>query len=371
MLELKRLIKALSVSEQGVSKHAVSKHAVSEPAPLDPQFLCTIVSIVSLNVLARNNSIKNLSANATSDLSSLNHDEIYALAKTLHVRAQALAPHSVRNVMPLPMPLTASQWSALKQFFKATKDLPLLANEIAIGHAYQLCSQLRRKEALKQVQSSNKEMNVDALISFTQLYTPQWVVDTLIAQTLPACKPSIARLPTELNIIDPACGAGNFLLPAFEAVLKICCAEGISESDAVEHMSRGGLSGVDIDPYGIWITSLALTTRCLRLKAPMAISFKGIQLLEINDSEESILGTLVRINETARKIQLPDSRFNSSSCHQQLFLLIEYQRSNRSSRIQKEIETTGQAFERIVLTVKDSFSAATRAKPIMEGRRNP
>lgn len=299
MLELKRLIKALSVSEQGVSKHAVSKHAVSkhavsEPGPLDPQFLCTIVSIVSLNVLARNNSIKNLSANATSDLSSLNHDEIFALAKTLHERAQALAPHSVRNVMPLPMPLTASQWSALKQFFKATKDLPLFANEIAIGHAYQLCSQLRRKEALKQVQSSNKEMNVDALISFTQLYTPQWVVDTLIAQTLPACKPSIARLPTEVNIIDPACGAGNFLLPAFEAVLKICCAEGISESDAVEHMSRGGLSGVDIDPYGIWITSLALTTRCLRLKAPMAISFKGIQLLEINDSEESILGTLDR-----------------------------------------------------------------------------
>ncbi len=283
MLELKRLIKALS-----------SKHNDLQPAQLNTEFLSLIVSLIALNVLARNSSLKNLKGNSTSDLSALNHGEISCLAMILHARAKDLAPKSARNTMPAPLALTASQMPALKQFFKETKELPLFANEIAIGHAYQLCSQLRRKDALKQVQSSNKEMNADALISFTQLYTPQWVVDTLIAHTLTAQNSATALNAAELNIIDPACGGGNFLLPAFEALVEIYCAEGMSESDTVQHMSKGALSGVDIDPYGVWITSLALTVRCLRLDTPMAVSFQGLQLLEKRDSQESILGTLDR-----------------------------------------------------------------------------
>ncbi|MCC7527839.1 MAG: N-6 DNA methylase [Candidatus Melainabacteria bacterium] len=283
LLELKRLIKAVS-----------KKHADADLLQLNPAFLSTIVSIISLDVLVRNNCLRNLNDDHDIDLSSLKREEIYNLAQRLYERTRDLAPPSAANAMPPPLPLTTGQWHAFKQFFKATEELPLFASEISISHAYQLCSQLRRKEALNQVQSSNKQLNVDALISFTQLYTPQWVVETLIAQCLATSPDSTKEPATQLNVIDPACGAGNFLLPAFDALLNTYCAQGMSESEAVEHLSRGALSGVDIDPHGIWITSLALTVRCLRLKTPKALSFQGIQLLERKNSNESILGTLDR-----------------------------------------------------------------------------
>lgn len=283
MLELKRLIKAVS-----------EKHTDAELPQQNPAFLSTIVSIISLNVLARNSCLKNLTADNNLDLSSQNHEEISSLAKRLYERTRDLAPLSGGNVMPPPLSLTAGQLHAFKKFFKATADLPLFASEISISHAYQLCSQLRRKAALKQVQSSNKAMNTEALISFTQLYTPQWVVETLIDNCLPAGTASAKELPTKLNVIDPACGAGNFLLPAFDALLKIYSAQGMSESEAVDHLARGELSGVDIDPHGIWISILALTVRCLRLKVPAAVTFEGIQLLEKKNSQEGILGTLDR-----------------------------------------------------------------------------
>ncbi len=276
MLELKRLIKASSIDG-----------AAGAPAQLDAAFLSTIVCIVSLNVLERNGCLKNLRSNS-GDLAFLDNGQISELVQILYEKAKALAPTSVRNVMPAPHSLTSKQLKAFRQFLKATENFQLFSNECVIGNAYQLCSQLRRKEALKQVQSSNKEIDAQSLISFTQLYTPQWVVDTLIAQAL--AKSGAA----DINVIDPACGAGNFLLPAFDSLLKLLRAGGMSETEAVHLLSQGALSGVDLDPHGIWITTLALTVRCLRLSEPMCVPFLGIQLLEKNGSQENLLGTLDR-----------------------------------------------------------------------------
>lgn len=285
LLHLKRLIKAVG------GKQAPDAHA------LDPEFLSTIISVVSLNVLAlnqanaRDNCLKFLGIDtAKSDLSLMSHGEISALAKELYERAFAAAPASVRHIMPAPLALTSDQMPPFRHFFKATTNLSLFHRETVIGHAYQLCSQLRRKGALKTVQSSNKEMSSEALISFTQLYTPDWVVDTLIDQTLPGQKDA-----SKLNVIDPACGAGNFLLPAFDRLLELLMKKGMSESEAVEHLADNTLCGVDIDPYGVFITSLALTVRCLRLKKPLRISFAGLQLLdESSHNRSAILGTLDR-----------------------------------------------------------------------------
>ncbi len=281
LLELKRLIKAI-----------IGRRAAN--IKLDPALLSTIVCVISLNVLSRRGALENLSANINTNLSSLSRDEISGLAKILHEKAAALTTLPLETAMPPPLALTAPDWTAFQLFFKATKDLPLFANEIVIGHAYQICSQLSRKAALVRIQTSNKQLNVDALISFTQLYTPEWVVDTLISQTLPSSVEHTRIQAGEINVIDPACGAGNFILPAFEALLQIYCRQGVSESDSVKKMSSGTLSGVDIDPYGIWITGLALTVRCLRLKVPQAVTFHGIQLLEKGDSAKNVLGTLDR-----------------------------------------------------------------------------
>lgn len=274
-MELKRLIKAVN-----------GKSPASAATDFAPATLSSIVLAVALNVLSRNEKLARLCAEAK-NIESLNAEQITAAIRSLFERVKEQAPIDVREVMPEPAPITSTQLTAFKQFFKATKDFPLFATETAIGHAYQLCSHLRRKDALRKVQSSNKDMDREALIAFTQLYTPDWVVRALIENTFDFANTKA----TEISVIDPACGGGNFLLPSFDALLSILRSKGLSETEAVTFMADSALNGLDIDPHGIWITSMALSVRCLRLEEPLAISFKGIQLL---DTEKNILGSLDR-----------------------------------------------------------------------------
>lgn len=274
-MELKRLIKAVN-----------GKSTLSAATEFAPATLSSIVLVVALNVLSRHEKLGHLCPNVK-NIESLNEEQISTAIQSLFMRVKGLAPIYVREVVPEPAPITSTQLTAFKQFFKATKEFPLYAKETAIGHTYQLCSHARRKDALKKVQSSNKGMDREALIAFTQLYTPDWVVDALIENTFDFANTKA----TEISVIDPACGGGNFLLPSFDALLSILRSKGLSETEAATFMADGALSGLDIDPHGIWITSMALSVRCLRLEEPLAIAFKGIQLL---DTEKNILGSLDR-----------------------------------------------------------------------------
>lgn len=283
LLQLKRLIKAAGESSPQPNRE-----------PLDTAFLSTIACLTALNVLARNNClhnfqnpVKTFSTSESIDIFSLDCDALSALANALHQRAMRLAPATVRNIMPPPGSVTKKQCTAFRNFLQATRTFPLFASEAVIGHAYQLGAQTRRKVALKEVQSSNKDVSAETLISFTQLYTPAWVVETLVSKTIPE------NCSADFNIIDPACGGGNFLLPAFDRLLESFKKEGMSETEAVSHMAEGALSGVDLDPHAIWFTHMALTVRCLRLDAPLEKHFQGIQLLPTAD-QQNLLGTLDR-----------------------------------------------------------------------------
>lgn len=273
LLELKRLIKAISTKQPEGSSNA--------PAP---DLTSTIVAVIALNVLSRNGCLRNLDENAE-NIESLSNRKISKLASVLYVRARDLAPAEVQDVMPAPIEINEKQLSIFKDFFEKTKKFPIYAKESAIGHAYQLLCQQRRRDALKQVQSSNKDISSGALIAFTQLYTPDWVVDLLLAHTL---NRRVSKRE-EVSVIDPACGGGNFLLPAFDSLLGVLQSAGLSESESAEYLAGGGLCGVDIDPHGVWTTSFALTVRCLRMKEPQSLFFEGIRLLK-----ENILGTLDR-----------------------------------------------------------------------------
>lgn len=278
LLELKRLIKAIS-----------SKQPEDSNCELAADLISTIVAIIGLNVLSRHGCLKNLDKQ-TESIEALSSREISALAALLHGRAKDLAPSAVRDCVPAPAEINDKQLSVFKDFFKATKEFPIYAKESAIGHAYQLCSQRRRRDALRQVQSSNKDMSSEALIAFTQLYTPDWVVDLLLGHTLNI---EVAE-PEEVSVIDPACGGGNFLLPAFDSLLCVLQSKGLSESESAEYLAKGGLCGVDIDPHGIWTTCFALTVRCLRMQKPQSLFFEGIQLLEKEGGKQNIFGTLDR-----------------------------------------------------------------------------
>lgn len=275
LLELRRLIKVMR--EISVEREESTEQKSS--------FLSTVTLTLAACILAEHSCLGNLDNRFSSrSIASLSSEDILLLTNCLYQKLESVTPDEIRKLLPRPIELRPTQLSALKVFLNNKSNFSLSRTETLLGNAYQLCSQMKRKDALKKVQTSNKEISADDLISFTQLYTPEWVVETLIASVIPE------KISAEFNVIDPACGGGNFLLPAFEVLLERLCASGVSESEAVTRLAAGGLSGVDIDAIGIWITSLSLLVRCLRLNKPLSIAFKGIRLLP----KENLLGTLDR-----------------------------------------------------------------------------
>ncbi|MGZ8407765.1 MAG: Eco57I restriction-modification methylase domain-containing protein, partial [Caulobacteraceae bacterium] len=137
-------------------------------------------------------------------------------------------------------------------------------------------------------------------------YTPEWVVNYLVEQTLgpwfaevkAACgwpnedgvepgltevEAYIARLRT-IRIVDPACGSGAFLISAFrrlleerkEAARQAGRARGgeiagaIDETPLIGEILANNLYGVDINPASVEITKLALWLHSARADAPLS-----------------------------------------------------------------------------------------------------
>lgn len=229
----------------------------------------------------------------TTDFVELSCDEISFFMNQLYLRVKASVHESVLPFSKEPGILTPENCKQLKKYFLSLKDAKSDLHELEIGNAYQLNSQLKRKIALTHIQASNKDLSNNEIVLFTQLYTPKWVVDAILDNTIG--KENAPTDPKIQSMIDPACGAGHFLLPTFELLLKKMIASGLSERKAVEILARENLCGVDIDPDAVWMSTLSLTVRCLRLKNPFTPQFSQIQLLTSeSQSDAELLGTLDR-----------------------------------------------------------------------------
>ena len=137
-------------------------------------------------------------------------------------------------------------------------------------------------------------------------YTPEWVVNYLVAETLgpwfsqakddtgmshegeaPASRQSleayIAKLKS-IRIIDPACGSGAFLISAFRALLderRIAqrllaqtmgsqIAELIEDGPLISEILTHNIFGVDINPASVEIAKLALWLHSARADSPLS-----------------------------------------------------------------------------------------------------
>lgn len=116
----------------------------------------------------------------------------------------------------------------------------------AICYSHQYSVSAARRSSQTSIQTANKSITRQQLTSFTQLYTPSWVVDYILHR----CRGSIAG--PQPTFLDPACGAGNMLLGA----LQNFCGEG--DSANVNDIVRSRIFGADIDATAMWVCSLAI-----------------------------------------------------------------------------------------------------------------
>ncbi len=200
-----------------------------------------------------------------------------------------------------------------EQFSKILKTVEV--SEIAacpfiFGYTYQYWRDCDRKNAQSEIQSADKQIDRDRLVAFTQIYTPDWVVDFIIANSiLPQVDVSLASqsrlnqwlVPNfleqecieevaEISIIDPAAGAGNFLLGAFELLLELHLLSGSTLDQAVNIILAKQLHGCDIDPLALSVAALAIVARIQQLGIKQPPQLTGLSLS--TPSKDAILGSL-------------------------------------------------------------------------------
>jgi hypothetical protein len=95
-------------------------------------------------------------------------------------------------------------------------------------------------------------------------YTPEYIVDYIVANSLGALlQDKTLAEATKIRIVDPACGAGVFLLGAYQYLLdwhekhvgKLTTAKR-------RNILNDNIFGVDIDPLAVSITKYCLSMRC-------------------------------------------------------------------------------------------------------------
>lgn len=112
-------------------------------------------------------------------------------------------------------------------------------------------------------------------------YTPQEVVDYVLQHSLP---PADQPLSKQFRLIDPSCGAGNFLAPAVEALFERVWVPQTGSEGRILRLKRvieRHLVGVDLDPWAIRLASIRLAFVQLKLCPELATPFTP-QLLSAN-----------------------------------------------------------------------------------------
>lgn len=150
-----------------------------------------------------------------------------------------------------------------------------------IGWIYQYFNEEEKKE----YKEAKRKARANDVPVITQLYTPKWIVKYIIDNTLGTywiemhpeskikehCtyyietqehKPREPKKVSEIKLIDPACGSGNFLLQAFDVLYKMYLEEReVSEKEIPTAILANNLYGIDIDLRAIQLTALTLFTK--------------------------------------------------------------------------------------------------------------
>lgn len=117
-------------------------------------------------------------------------------------------------------------------------------------------------------------------------YTPKWVVDYIVAQTVGRFLDEHANDPeaiANLTILDPACGSGSFLIRAYETLLEHHARQmggdvGHLDRKMREWVLRHNIFGVDLDPQAVEIARLNLLIRMVREEEELPPLADNIQL---------------------------------------------------------------------------------------------
>lgn len=202
-------------------------------------------------------------------------------------QASALLPGLFRlDDLGAQIHLAPEACAALERIL-ATLPSALFAADDALGWAYQCWQAKAKREANEAVKGGGK-VGAAELPPMTQLFTEDYMVHFLLENTLGAWwaarhpasplvrefvflrlyddgSPVAGTFPgwperaAEVTVLDPCCGAGHFLIAAFDMLRRMRMEEeGLDAAAAGDAVLRENLVGLEIDPRCTQIAALAL-----------------------------------------------------------------------------------------------------------------
>lgn len=154
-----------------------------------------------------------------------------------------------------------------------------------IGWLYQFYISERKDEIFAGFKK-NEKADAEEIPAATQLFTPDWIVRYLVENSLgrlwvlnhpgsrlidqmqyyilPADDEADSlkiSSPTELKVVDPACGSGHMLTYAFDLLYSIYEEEGYAPAEIPSLILTNNLYGVEIDPRAGALAAFALAMK--------------------------------------------------------------------------------------------------------------
>lgn len=165
-----------------------------------------------------------------------------------------------------------------------------------MGRFHQYFNEPYRSEIAVGLKSSRR-LSSDKIAAATQLFTPKWVVEYMLSNTLGRflrehgysiggeyefndVKANSSKTALEdITLIDPCMGSGNVLLCAFDMFMELYRSCGIPDDIAAEKILRCNLFGLELDPRVCAVAETALRIKAVGYGAevlPNVYDFSGI-----------------------------------------------------------------------------------------------
>jgi hypothetical protein len=258
------------------------KHYIQVYGELKKEDLSALLLYFALAFIENNRNLADLflvEAKNTKRLADLTDDEMSTLGDAFLAKLMKFLPSNLSQSMVIPNKVS---WQRVKIFYKIA-DSTLFFDIANLAFIHQIfCSTDRKEKVLPTLQKANKKISKDDLIAFTQLYTPKWVVDFLIVNVLHSfCEidkissryrhflmphirqeKSFAAVNLDtITLIDPACGAGQFLFSAFDFFLDLYQRRGFDSTEAATSILSKNIFAADIDDKALWVAGLGLLSK--------------------------------------------------------------------------------------------------------------
>lgn len=168
-----------------------------------------------------------------------------------------------------------------------------------LAWAYQYLKYDTEKEVYAKSLNEGNKIEGHGIAPATQFFTEDYMVQYLVDNTLKQIDLTKVKL-SELKILDPACGGGNFLVYAFETLYNYFAPKVTSKVALINELVENVLTGYDIDPDLAEVAALNIYLKAASFIDPEQLETYPSIYTSQKQNEE--IGSLLKCTSTSEKV---------------------------------------------------------------------